>query len=425
MSQPDQIVIHCPACGGRLRAPREAIGTQVGCPTCQAAVIVKDPVSSSPIPMITDPGRRLGVVPRGDGGTMAAGFKDRLRTTAEPNFKVDPDNPVMKRRNNRRNKHADSLTEWDRPPHRHHHHQQRQTRRVMLVLGSLSVGLLLVLGGLFWQRVQQRPGDLPSNPAAARPLELQAVSDFRDEVWMTVHKFCTSPNPDAFLPLLREPDRVAPLIKRFYNSENPWIPLPLARRPDLSDLKVHRNFVAFQLPLTNFGTQAIALEQTPDGFRIDWESFVGYSDLSWADLRRTRPRQPVLLRAVVKPSDYFNMDFPSAGTHRCYQVSDIHSDHVLYGYVPVGSDVEVQIQKILLTAPEVHAVLRVRYPEKSTSDRQLEITEVLEKGWIFREDDNPEVPREIPPTDLAQPPVQTTPGTSSTKPGILPGVTGP
>lgn len=429
MPETDQLIVQCPACGGRLRTSRGNIGNKVGCPTCQAAVTVVDPSATGPVPMIVDPRRKLGVAPRGhDAAPDEDGFKDRLRRTSEPTFIVDPDNPVMVRRNLRKKKLEAALTQWDQSTQRRHHRRSRRSRRIMTGLVVASGLVILFLGRIFWQRLHRSAppgGTSPPSSPVARPLELQAAGDFQDQVWLTVQKFCTASNSAALLPLIREPGRVAPLIKQFYNSDNPWIPFALARRPDLAHLEVHRNFVVFPLPLADFSTRPIALEQTPEGFRVDWESFVGYSELSWADLRRTRPRRPVLLRAVVKPTDYFNLDFPPGSPHRCYQLTDFHSDHVLWGYVPLGGDIELQIQKILLTAPTVHAVLRVRYPETSTNDRQLEITEVLEKGWIFREDDNPELPRQEPAPGLTKPPAQTTPGTGPTSPAILPDLTKP
>ena len=427
MSEPDQIFLQCNACGGRLRAPREAIGSQVGCPSCHALITVRDPAASGPVPMISDPRRRLGLAPRGGdspGAVEDAGFKDRFRSTSEPTLQIDPDQPVMKRRDWRKNKHGATLTEWDLQPRRNH--RGRHTRRLIIALSAASIILIIALASIFWQRL--REGERIASPpitAAGKPLDLRATSDFRDQVWQVVQQFCAASTPDALLPLIREPERVGPHIKNYYNSGNPVAPIALAPRPDLSDLEVHRNFVVFNLPLADFGARPIALEQTPGGFRVDWESFTGYSELSWAELRLTRPRHPVLLRAILKPSDYMNLDFPSAATHRCYQISDLHSDHVLYGYVPVGSDIELQIQKILLDAPQVNAVIRVRYPEHSTNDRQLEITEVLEKGWIFREDDIPETPLELSPLDLTKPPGQTTPASDVPKSKILPGATSP
>ena len=426
MSQPEQIILTCPACGGRLRAPRSAVGTSVGCPSCQAAVQVREAAAFAPSAMIVDPSRRLGVAPRGESSPVAdAAFKERLRSTTEDGFKVDPDRPVMIRRDHRRLKHGDTLTDWDTKPRRRHHHSGSR-RLIRVLVGSIML-LALALGGIFWQRVRRPASDgngAPGQPAAV-PLELQATGDFRSEVWKVIQQFCAAPDAEGLIPFIRDPERVGPNLLRFYGGENPWTPLALGPQPDLSVLEVHRNFVMLKLPLADFGTRPIALEQTPEGFRIDWESFTGYSDLSWAELRRTRPREPVVLRAVIRPSDYFNRDFNSAATHRSFQISDLNHDHVLYGYVPLNSDAELQIEKVLLHDPSVYAVIRVRYPENSTNDRQLEITEVLEKGWIFRDDDLPEAPPEFSPADLTKLPVQATPGNGSTKPAVLPGLTSP
>ena len=71
MSQPEQLILTCPACGGRLRAPRSAIGTSVGCPSCQAAVQVREAAAFAPSAMIVDASRRLGVAPRGESSPVA------------------------------------------------------------------------------------------------------------------------------------------------------------------------------------------------------------------------------------------------------------------------------------------------------------------------------------------------------------------
>ena len=92
MSEPDQIILTCPSCGGKLRAPRSTLGSEVGCPSCQGSVTVREPAPYIPPPMIVDSKRRLGVMPRG-GETAPVeegGFKDRLRNTAESDFVVDP-----------------------------------------------------------------------------------------------------------------------------------------------------------------------------------------------------------------------------------------------------------------------------------------------------------------------------------------------
>src|SRR6187402_3178161 len=114
MDQQEWIALDCPACGGRLRAQRSAIGTTVGCPTCHAAVKVRAPggFGAPSGPMIIDSSRKLGVSPELDDRETEA-FKSRLRSSSDDNYKVDPDNPVMKRRDTRKAKHGAVLTGWD------------------------------------------------------------------------------------------------------------------------------------------------------------------------------------------------------------------------------------------------------------------------------------------------------------------------
>ncbi len=402
MSDPDQLLITCPSCGGRLRTAKASIGTQVGCPSCEAAILVRDPAAWSPAPMLVDSRRKLGLAPRGDDAPdKDAAFKTRLRRTTEAGLEVDPDNPVMKRRDHRKAKHGNNQPDWESQSRRSSSRlgMRPRQRRLLIRLSAFGLLLILSLSALLWQRSQrrhrQRAATAAANAAAApapapKTLESQATSQFRSQVWETIQQFCAASSPEALLPLIRDPDRVGPALLRFYSPEKPWTPIRLGPPPDLSALEVHRNFVLLDLPLADFTSRPIALEKTPAGFRIDWESFTGYSELSWPELRRTRPRSPVVLRAVLRPTDYYNLDFPSQATHQSFKVSDLHSDHVLYGYAPLDSPVHLQLKKVLLNAPSVHAVLRVRYPQNSTNDRQLEITEVLEKGWIFRDDDLPE-----------------------------------
>jgi len=397
MSQPE-IVLNCQACGDKLRAPRSAIGTTVGCPTCKTGVYVADPTTPkgfTPSVMIIDPRRKLGVESFKDkapGGVEDA-FKERLRRTTEDTYRVDPNNPVMKRRDMRKLKHAKNLTSWDTAPQRRQ--RSARSRRILFGLYSAAAVILLLIGNIFWKRVK-RSGHRPvAAVIAPKTLETRATSEFSGPLWESIQSFCTAPTASDLLPFIRDPRRVGPKLIKYYNAENPWVPLALGEKPNLSDLKVQGDFIVLYLPLKDYTTIPLGLEKTKEGFLVDWESFVGYCELPWPELRQKRPRTPVLVRAVISPTEYFNLDFPSADTHRSYRISDLHSDHVLYGYVPINGPADLQIKKTLLNAPSELVVLRVRYPLNSTNDRQLEITEVLEKGWIFREDDVPDATDQV------------------------------
>ena len=155
MSQPE-IVLNCQACGGKLRAPRSAIGTTVGCPHCKTGVYVPDPTPTptpnkgfTPSVMIVDPRRKLGVESRKDTAATSVedAFKERLRRTTEDTYRVDPNNPVMTRRDMRKLKHSKNLTNWDTAPQRRQRRQRSaRSRRILFALYCLLSCLYLIEG---------------------------------------------------------------------------------------------------------------------------------------------------------------------------------------------------------------------------------------------------------------------------------------
>ncbi len=155
MSQPE-IVLNCQSCGGKLRAPRSAIGTTVGCPGCKTGVYVPDPTPTltpnkgfTPSVMIVDPRRKLGVESRKDTAATSVedAFKERLRRTTEDTYRVDPNNPVMKRRDMRKLKHSKNLTNWDTAPQRRQ--RSARSRRILFALYCATAVILLVMVGMF------------------------------------------------------------------------------------------------------------------------------------------------------------------------------------------------------------------------------------------------------------------------------------
>ena len=206
--------------------------------------------------------------------------------------------------------------------------------------------------------------------------------------------FLTAPDGESALRLVREPERVGAAFRAWYGPENPWKPLELSDEPPAEgDLQLLGRIAAGKLPLKDFETVLMAGELKGGRYLIDWESFSGYGERPWDAFMTERPREPVLMRVVVKlgpTTDYFGQDFTDGGAYQCYQVSDAAADHVLTGYVVKNGLVDAALQQALIVPGErsrkalvCHAVLRLRYPEGSTNSRQLEIVEFVEKGWML------------------------------------------
>ncbi|MES2709161.1 MAG: hypothetical protein V4726_21375 [Verrucomicrobiota bacterium] len=366
--------------------------------------------------MIVDSSRKLGVTPEVSNQDTEV-FKSRLRSSSEDSYKVDPDNPVMKRRDNRRAKHGDTLTTWEnsgRSSRVSTHDSGRRQRRMVLALSIVTGTLLAVVVGIFISRSGSLAPPAPqasTSTGPARedsPLELQSAAEFRDKVWKVVTQFCNAQNPRELLPVIRDPERVGPLISEYYGrGGHTWYPVTVGEVLDPSEFETDKNWTAFKLPLPDFRARSMAVEETPQGFKVDWESFVAYSEISWKELREKRPKSPVLLRAIIRLTEYYNLDFPSDETHRCFQLNDEGRENVIYGYVKRGSKIEARMQELMLNALDVHAIIRVAYPAHSTANNQVEITEMVAKGWIIR--DEPGLPPLPPAAAASQDPASFSP----------------
>ena len=451
------IFFHCRACRKPVRLARGMAGLEVICPLCRTKV--QAPLTSDAtalaVVMASEEAARQTVLPTtrnpelsggvsGKAMTARADWERGGRSVGEPlalrnlqsteEVRQTVGGPQeMVRVDLRKLRPSPNSTDFDDPDVAERRRRMRRSPRhgrgghvarrrlfavSMALLGAAVVGMLawtiMKLGG-----GKSAPGLPPgpqatapalessgmpavlASPAAAPTLEGGDLKEHAIALSEAVQHFAASRTVDEMLKMVRDRERVEPLARRYYTPENPWQPIALRPGQGLpTALSAVQNIIIAGVQLENFDTVPVAAELTSAGFRIDWESFVGYGEMSWDAFMRERPRQPVLMRVVVKrgPStDFYAQDFPDDKTHQCYQISDRSADHVLSGYAPRSGAVDTMLQKALVVpgAPpprgglECHAVVRLRYPANSTGNRQVEITEFLEKGWVFREDDAP------------------------------------
>jgi hypothetical protein len=210
-----------------------------------------------------------------------------------------------------------------------------------------------------------------------------------------VRRFLTAPTVDEMLKLVRDRERVEPKIRAWYSQDNPWKPIEVRAFEPGETVRVSGEFITFDLDLPNFEKIPIGLERNGSAFLVDWECFVGYGDVTWDQLMKDRPQQPVLMRVVLEYSpetDYFNGVFSDSSRYHCYRIRNPKSTHTLSGYCPKESPLDTVIRRNLrLETPpsnvySAHAVIRLRYPASGSANNQVEITEFLENGWVFRPD---------------------------------------
>ena len=131
----------------------------------------------------------------------------------------------------------------------------------------------------------------------------------------------------------------------------------------------------------DYSRRPITLRKGAEGYRVDWESWVAYSEMTWAQIRETRPLEPVTFRVVCSKAQYYNYGFMDEGKWASFRLESLDRDHMLYGYVVRNSEEEKRLLRFVSEGGSPRAfILRLRFIEES-GPNQVIIDEVVSTGW--------------------------------------------
>lgn len=192
--------------------------------------------------------------------------------------------------------------------------------------------------------------------------------------------FLTAPDILALKDLIRDSDRVFPTLVNHYKT-TPYSPSVVRDTMVSGQSQTLGKFVSFPVLLGNYETRLIALEVTPNGPRVDWESWVGYSELSPNELILQQPKQPVLIRTKIAADSYYNFDFSDDSLWVSYRLQGEENEPSLQAYLDANSPIRSSLPRI--GEPAQAYILKVHYPEQVRSPDQLILSEVINEGWVL------------------------------------------
>jgi hypothetical protein len=287
------------------------------------------------------------------------------------------------------------------------------SRGQIVTLAALGV-VVAVLGVMWFAKsllVGRGAPALPPQVATGGGAEAAASLTDADyaEAIQTMRRFLEALKVEDLRPVLREPDRVWPLVED-YQRRTPWKPFVVRRLPTRPEIQLNRGLLAGVVEVNDFQRFVLAMERAPEGVKVDWESFTGQGEMPWEDFLAKRPSTPVLMRVTLRPDDYYNRDFPDAATHACFRLAAHQDAHLLYGYAARGTPVHEQLVARTRATPRILPTLRLRFPAGAPGGDQVEITELVADGWIVTESTRVrgEDPA-VPPAAPAVPPAAPTP----------------
>jgi hypothetical protein len=124
-------------------------------------------------------------------------------------------------------------------------------------------------------------------------------------------------------------------------------------------------------------------EKTADGYLVDWESWVGWSDLDIKKIMKQKPQNPFELRAIVELENYYNFDFPpqKESEWQSYLIK-LPDQSILHGYVKKDSSLQGELLKEIQNG-NFYFILELEYPQNSSNNNQLLINKLIKSSWFL------------------------------------------
>ncbi|MEX1048642.1 MAG: hypothetical protein WED15_03875 [Akkermansiaceae bacterium] len=263
--------------------------------------------------------------------------------------------------------------------------------RLMLIGGATL--LALILAGVF---VSMRDGP-PQAVVESHSEEDAAVAETSvdsvdplliargDEVFLAeaeplARQFLEATSVEEILPVVRAPAKTEPRIRGFY-------PDGKINAAGLSGFNLNNQVSIFDkvamvmVRTGEYEDRLLAFVETPEGLKIDWESWVGWSELPWQEFTSSKPATGHLFRVVLSPVEYYNFSFGDESKWQSYRLEAPDRHYALYGYAPRGSVLSQQVRPPG-DSKRVALTLLLKFPAGAESNTQVEIESLLAEGWV-------------------------------------------
>lgn len=227
---------------------------------------------------------------------------------------------------------------------------------------------------------------------------------------------CTK--PEELLAFVRNADEVAPRLLEFYKQGRGRLPVSdwLVASGDMRiDYDDSLDIAIFYATTDDGEPWWVVFEETADGPKLDWDSFVRYSDMDVDTFLSGKIQEPKEFRLLAMIDDYFNYEYSNPADYWCVRLFDTRESFIFYGYVRKDSALgrripeEIPPKRIIvedlavtqgiptdidginpveakvpgLEKPRSLVTVKLRFPTPPQGDNQVEITELVRKSWYI------------------------------------------
>lgn len=377
----------CPDCRFVFRVPRDHDGRGIICPSCRR--MLKVPAAGEVTPSLV--GKKIEkVVPV----SLPESFQRAQEKASAGTVAATGGGGEMRQRS--RHRHEEEQLDWDTvQTERLIRVSKRKKSRIGIWLASGAFVLGLMSAVIFLARREKTEVEPIAIAPVVAPVEIKesvpdpielpqemnrSEAELVKELEPLAKGFLEAETVDALLPFVRDSARLTEKIRNYYPDNK--VPAPgmgafnthgtLAYRGQLASLSIRTK---------DFEEKQIAFLRTEDGMKIDWESFVAWSEMPWKQFIAERPTQPVLFRASLKMLDYYNFEFSDEKKWQSYELRSPDGENVLYGYVKRDSALDGKLRPFDLKTTKLVTV-KLKFPPNDSAKNQVIIDDMVMDGWV-------------------------------------------
>lgn len=331
----------CPGCRCVFRVPRDHDGTGVVCPACR--IMLRLPGPDDQLPPLVTPSSEL----------------------AEPVEVEDYDDAVDS---------DEAVT------------AAHSDRNFMAMLAVAAVMLVALVA--WWMMPEKKvpapvveTPPLPS-PAAAGGITVETPKPLLLEIESVAKAFLEAPTRDDALALVVDPAAAAAKWDAWLAGESYAAPgfQGLVGEPVTTGTGEGAVSVV-QARTGDYKLHEIALIKREGRLKIDWDSWAGWSEMSWEAFRQEKPAEPKLFRVELSGVEYFNFAFRDDREWSSYRLDSPDGMESVFGYVSRTGELD---QRLRPADPGAKSkwLLKLKFPPNSTQDNQVLIDSIVADGWV-------------------------------------------
>lgn len=198
------------------------------------------------------------------------------------------------------------------------------------------------------------------------------------------------------LPLIRNAEKVKPLMATYYETHDDGPMQGLVIDPQVSFIKRDNDtFILMQgRQASTDGTAGMGepiiflaeLVEGEPGLLFDWEVMVNYGPISWSDFVASKSTEAAPFRVRVAADDYYVQPFMDRKQFISFAIRPLHGEETVYAFA--RRDSELAKQLVTAINKELNGnramILKLRYPADAKFDNVLEVESLVADSWMGR-----------------------------------------